>query len=264
MRKKARVPRWLLAARAQDRSPVKTQHDWLSRALARAGVLPLVEAERAIVAGRVTLNGRVQHQPLAAFAPGDRIALDGRPVSVAAPVHVLMFHKPRGVVTSGRDDQNVGTVFQALAAVLPGELAGFGWHAVGRLDRNTTGLLLFTNDERVVAHGTSPLTHLPKTYLATVSGAPNEPKLRILREGITLDDGPTLPARARLRGPDLVELTLMEGRHHQVKRMLGAVGLPVIELHREAIGGVLLDVPVGQMRPLSRIEIKEGLSLDFV
>jgi 23S rRNA pseudouridine2605 synthase/16S rRNA pseudouridine516 synthase len=153
----------------------------------------------------------------------------------------------------------VGTVFERLRSVLPAELQGFEWYAIGRLDRDTTGLLLFTNDERVVQHGTSPETHLPKRYVAEVAGRPSEEALSRLREGLVLDDGPTRPAGARVLAPDRVELVLTEGRHHQVKRMLAAVGHPVRTLHREAVGSVVLDVPVGAWRRLSDTEVTEEL-----
>ncbi len=123
---------------------------------------------------------------------------------------------------------------------------------------DTTGLLLFSNDERFVAHATSPETKLPKRYLARVSGQVTEPKLEQLRQGLRLDEeeAPTRPAKARQLPDARVELTLTEGRHHQVKRMLGAVGLPVLALHREAIGTLQVDVPEGQCRLLSEDEVR--------
>lgn len=261
MRKK-RSPRWLDVARTQDASPSAAPMDWLARALARAGVMPLDDAERAIRDGRVSVNGRAQRQPLAPHRPEDRVTVDGHPVSLLAKTHALMLHKPEGVVSAGRDPEGKGTVFDALASALEALDArwrGFGWHAVGRLDRNTTGLLLFTNEPKLVAHVTSPETHLAKRYVARVGGTVTEEKLASLRRGLTLDDGPTRPAEAIQRRPGVVVLTLTEGRHHQVKRMLGAVGLPVTGLHREAIGGITLDVKAGQARPLTDAEVHEGL-----
>ena len=258
-RSRPKTPRWLSAALAQNRSPKAGTSDWLSRALSRAGVLPREEVEAAIAAGRVAVNGRTQRQPLAAYAPTDTVTLDGRPVSLVATTRALMLHKPDGVVSAPRDPEQRGTVFQVLRNALPEALRPFEWHAVGRLDRNTTGLLLFTNDEKLVAHVTSPTTHLSKRYVAQVSGQPTPEKLKQLEQGMVLDDGPTRPAQARMRDARTVELTLTEGRHHQVKRMLGAVGLPVLTLHREAVGGLTLDVPVGQLRSLTDEEIREAL-----
>ena len=195
------------------------------------------------------------------MTPTSRISLEGRPVDILPVTRVLMFHKPAGVVTSDHDPKKVGTVFQRLGQVLPPELGGFGWHAVGRLDRDTTGLLFFTNDERFVAHATSPETKLPKRYLARVSGEVTADKLARLRQGLRLDreEPLTRPAQARLLPDARVELILTEGRNHQVKRMLGAVGLPVLSLHREAIGTLVVDVDEGQCRLLSDDEVRTAL-----
>ncbi len=255
-----RTPKWLQAARASDagfRSGEKP--DWIARALARAGVLPPEHAQQAVRDGRVQVGGRVVREPLTVLRAGDEVRLDGRRVDLQARTRVLLFHKPAGVVTSASDPEGQGTVFERLHAVLPAELRAFGWHAVGRLDRNTTGLLLFTNDERFVAHATRPETHLPKRYVAQVLGRADDAKLEPLRRGIELDDGPARPAQAVVRAPDTVELTITEGRNHQVKRMLGAVGLPVRALHREAAGSLVLDVPEGAYRELSADEIRDQL-----
>ncbi len=222
--------------------------------------MPLEEADEAIRAGRVTVGGRVVRQPLAPVAPDAVVRVEGQRVSVSPVTRVLAFHKPAGCVTSTVDaEERQPTVFELLVPSLPSELARYSWHAVGRLDRNTTGLLLFTNDERFVAHATAPETKLPRRYVARVQGQATEEKVEPLRHGIRLDDGPARPARAKLRAPDVVELTITEGRHHQVKRMLGAVGLPVLALHREAIGRVVLDVPEGGWRVLGDSEVSEGL-----
>ncbi|MFZ5467975.1 MAG: pseudouridine synthase [Myxococcota bacterium] len=260
MARKAKTPKWLQAAREAGKAGVvKEKPDWLARALSRAGVMPLADAEAAIGAGRVRVGGKTVREPFAPVRDGERVHVDGGEVSLQAPLWVLAFHKPAGIVTSAVDPQGQGTVFDALHTALSPDLRRYGWHAVGRLDRDTTGLLLFTNDERLVAHVTSPSTHLPKRYIARVSGKADDAKLEPLRQGLVLDDGAARPARAILRAPDVVELTLTEGRHHQVKRMLGKVGLPVLALHREAIGGVELDIPLGSYRPLRAEEIREGL-----
>lgn len=257
MARRPKTPRWLDAARARGAS---NKPDWLSRALARAGALPLKDAEAAIAAGRVKVDGKVVTAPFAPVAADSDVRLDGARVNVAPVTKVVMFHKPAGVVTSDHDPEGVGTVFDALARVLPPELQGFGWHAVGRLDRDTTGLLLFTNDEKFVAHATAPDTHLPKRYLARVSGKPTDDALAPLRVGVELDDGKTRPAGAAVLADGRVALTLTEGRNHQVKRMLGAVGLPVLALHREAIGALVLDVPEGACRLLRDAEVADQLS----
>ncbi len=255
-----REPKWLRAARVQGRDfQPDAKPEWLARALARAGVLPRESAEQAIRAGRVAINGKVVREPLVTVRKGDEVRVDGRPVSLETVTRVLLFHKPSGVVTAPVDPENRGTVFELLQAQLPPELKGYYWHAVGRLDRNTTGLLLFTNDERLVEHVTSPKTHLAKRYVAQVQGTADEQKVEPLRHGVTIDDGKTRPAKVVLRGPQEVELTISEGRYHQVKRMLAAVKLPVVKLHREAVGALVLDVPEGGWRELSPDEIRQKL-----
>ena len=262
MARRQRTPRWLEAARRRGPEDARfaDKPDWLARALGKAGVMPRAQAEAAIREGRVTLAGQVEREPFAPVRPGVEVRVDGQVVRLEAPVLALMFHKPAGLVVHGSDAEGVGTVFERLYEVLPPPMRGFEWLAVGRLDRDTTGLLLFTNDERLVRHGTSPEQHLPKRYVAAVAGKPGEDALRRLREGLVLEDGPTRPAGARLRAPDVVELTLTEGRHHQVKRMLAAVGHPVWTLHREAVGGVALDVPEGAWRRLDDSEVSDGLA----
>lgn len=257
-RKRQGPPKWLAAAR-QSGAARDDASDWVARALSRAGVMPLREAEVAVKAGRVHVAGRLVREPFALVRPGDEVRVDGRTVSVATTTRCLMFHKPAGVVTAADDPEGLGTVFDRLQAVLPPELRRYGWHAIGRLDRDTTGLLLFTNDEKLVAHATLPDKHLEKRYVARVQGTATEEKLSPLREGITLDDGPTRPARAQVLEDGRVELILTEGRRHQVKRMLGAVGLPVRQLHRAAVGTLALDVAEGAFRELGPDEIRHGL-----
>jgi 23S rRNA pseudouridine2605 synthase len=260
MARKPKTPRWLEAARRR-RAPVPEgeRAEWLARALGRAGVLPRAEAERAIREGRVEVDGRVETEPFAPLGPASGVRVDGRPCVLEARTLGVMFHKPAGLVVDGRDPEGQGTVFERLREGLAPELRGYEWYAVGRLDRDTTGFLLFTNDERLVAHATAPATHLPKRYVARVEGEPSASALQRLREGVRLEDGPTRPAEARLRAPGCVELVLTEGRHHQVKRMLAAVGHPVRTLHREAVGSLVLDVPEGGWRRLTDEEVERGL-----
>lgn len=238
----------------------RQKQDWLSRALARAGVMPLDEAEAAIGAGRVSVNGRKVLQPLTTLKPGDKVKLDGHPVSLTTPLHVAMFHKPVGVLSDPAPHHGVPSVFPIFTNAIGTELARFGWHLAGRLDVNTTGLLLFTNDERVAAHITSPESRLHKRYLAEVSGDLTDARLEPLRRGVELPDGKARPAKVKVTGPRQVHLWLTEGKFHQAKRMLGAVGLPVTRLHREAIGGIELDVAEGGFRLLSAEEIARGLA----
>lgn len=254
--RRARTPKWLAAARESGR----TGADWLSRALGRAGAVPPEEVESAIASGRVRVDGRVATKPFTPVTESSKVTVDGVPVSMARVTRVLMLHKPAGVLAEGSGRDTRPTVLDVLQPLLPQTLRGFTWLAVGRLDVDTTGLLLFTNDERFVAHATSPQTHLPKRYVASVSEKASEEQLEPLRRGVTLDDGPARPAAARLRSPGVVELTLTEGRNHQVKRMLAAVGLPVLKLHREAVGSLVCDVDEGATREVSEVEIRDALS----
>lgn len=259
----SKTPKWLAAARAAGKERPQSgpmgKPDWIGRALPRAGLLTVEETAEALKAGRVRIGPRVVTEALSPLPPGAKVFLDGREVSLAPQTRVLAFHKPEGVVTSTVDPEGQGTVFGALQAVLAPEHQRFHWHAVGRLDRNTTGLLLFTNDERLVAHVTHPEHHLPKRYVAHVLGQVTEEKLEQLRRGVQLHDGLTRPAGATLRAPGVVALTLTEGKNHQVKRMLGELGLPVTKLHREAVGEIVCDVPVGQYRVLDAAEVRDGL-----
>jgi 23S rRNA pseudouridine2605 synthase/16S rRNA pseudouridine516 synthase len=232
--------------------------------MARAGVMPLDEAEAAIRAGVVTINGRAVRQPMTLLPEGAVVKVRGHPVELVQSTHVLAFHKPKDCLTSTMRQRNVGTVFELLLPTLSSELSRFHWHAVGRLDKDTTGLLLFTNDERLVAHATDPKARLPKRYVATVQGHADDAKVEPLRRGLMLEDGLCRPARVTVRDEKTVEVTITQGRHHQVKRMLGSVGLPVNALHREAIGTLELDLPVGAWRELTEAEVQSNLRFDGV
>ena len=233
--------------------------NWLSRALARAGLLPLREAERAIREGRVRVGGRVVRQPLAPVPADGEVRLDGRVVSLEVKALALMLHKPRDAVTTRSEPGGARTVFDVLLPALPEDLKRYEWHAAGRLDRDTTGLLLFTNDERLVEHLTAPERRLPKRYRATVQGAVDESKLQRLRDGVELSDGPARAEEARAAAPGQVELVLTGGRNRQVRRMLAAVGLPVTALHRVGVGGLELDVREGEWRRVSDEELRTAL-----
>jgi len=258
-----RVPKWLVAASQHPGGlPAGEKPDWVSRVLSRAGVVPPSALAHALGAGQVTVNGRAVHAPLTLVRATDVVRFQGEPVPFRPACRVLVFHKTGNLICTERDPDGHRTVFEALLPQLPPELARYGWHCVGRLDLHTTGLLLFTNDERFVGHATAPATHLPKRYLATVRGPSDDARLQPLRDGIVLHDGPTRPAQAAFRSEGVVALTLSEGRNHQVKRMLGAVGLPVIALHREAVGELSLDVPPGAWRELTATEIRAALGFE--
>jgi len=219
----------------------------LNAYLARAGVASRRRADELIKAGRVTVNG--QPGQLNTFvAARDRIALDGRAVELQPLAYVLL-HKPAEVVTTARDPQGRPTVVDLVdhaARVVP----------VGRLDADTTGALLLTNDGELAHRLAHPRYEVEKVYEAEVEGEPSDEALERLRAGIELDDGPTAPARVRRLGPTLLELAIHEGRKHQVKRMLAEVGHPVKRLHRSVYAGLSLEgLEPGAWRELEPSEV---------
>ena len=219
----------------------------LNAYLARAGVASRRGADELIKAGRVRVNG----------APGelntfvganDSVEVDGSPVEKQALAYLLL-HKPAGVVTTARDPHGRPTV----VGLVPGEPRVV---PVGRLDADTTGALLLTNDGALAHRLAHPRYQVDKVYEAEVEGEPGDEALRRLCEGVELDDGRSAPARARRLAPGRIELTIHEGRKHQVKRMLEAVGHPVRRLHRSRYAGLdLRGLPSGRWRPLTNDEV---------
>jgi 23S rRNA pseudouridine2605 synthase len=205
----------------------------LNAYLARAGVASRRRADELISAGRVRVNG-ARGELNTVVGSRDVVEVDGQRVT-AQPLAYVLLHKPAGVVTTARDPQGRKTVVQLVPhtpRVVP----------VGRLDADTTGALLLTNDGPLAHRLAHPRYGVEKVYEAEVEGTPGEDALRALREGVVLDDGTTAPADARLleRGfrSSALELTLHEGRKHQVKRMCEVVGHPVRRLHRSRYAGL--------------------------
>jgi 23S rRNA pseudouridine2605 synthase len=220
----------------------------LNAYLARAGVASRRGADELIKAGRVRVNG--EPGALNTFVgTGDRVELDGRELTPQRLAYVLL-HKPAGVVTTARDPHGRPTVVDLVshkARVVP----------VGRLDADTTGALLLTNDGPLAHRLAHPRYEVDKVYEAEVEGEPSEEALRRLREGVELDDGRTAPARVRRLGPSRVELAIHEGRKHQVKRMLEAVGHPVRRLHRSRYAGLTVEgLGPGESRELTGPEVE--------
>jgi 23S rRNA pseudouridine2605 synthase len=221
----------------------------LNAYIARAGVASRRGADELIKAGRVRVNG-APGQLNTFVSGGDTVELDGRPLTAQRLAYVLL-HKPAGVVTTASDPHGrptvVGLVDHA-ARVVP----------VGRLDADTTGALVLTNDGPLAHRLAHPRYGVEKVYEAEVEGDPDEAALRRLAEGVELDDGTTAPARARRLAPGRIELALHEGRKHQVKRMCAAVGHPVTRLHRSAYAGLELgDLPPAAWRELDPAEVEE-------
>jgi 23S rRNA pseudouridine2605 synthase len=223
----------------------------LNAYLARAGIASRRGAEELIRAGRVRVNGEVAG--LATFVqPRDSVEVDGARVA-PEPLTYVLLHKPAGAVTTARDPHGRPTVVGLVGherRVVP----------VGRLDADTTGALLLTNDGPLAHRLMHPRYEVDKVYEADVESEPNEDDLRRLREGVELEDGRTSPAEAELVGPARVRLTIHEGRKHQVKRMLEAVGHPVRALHRSSYAGLTLDgLEPGEWRELTADEVKRLL-----
>jgi 23S rRNA pseudouridine2605 synthase len=219
----------------------------LNSYLARAGVASRRRADELIKAGRVRVNGE-RGELNSVVGSRDVVEVDGERV-VAQPLVYVLLHKPAGVVTTASDPHGRPTVVGLVehdARVVP----------VGRLDADTTGALLLTNDGPLAHRLAHPRYGVAKVYEAEVEGAPGAEALAALRDGVELDDGRTAPAEARLLGEGLVELTLHEGRKHQVKRMLEAVGHPVRRLHRSRYAGLgVADLEPGAWRELARDEV---------
>jgi 23S rRNA pseudouridine2605 synthase len=219
----------------------------LNAYLARAGVASRRGAEELIRAGRVRVNGEVAG--LATFVePRDTVEVDGSRIE-PEPLTYVLLHKPAGVVTTAWDPQGRPTVVGLVGherRVVP----------VGRLDADTTGALLLTNDGPLAHRLMHPRYEVDKVYEAEVEREPSDEALAQLAEGVELDDGRTAPARVRRLGPSLVELTIHEGKKHQVKRMLQAVGHPVRRLHRNLYAGLTLGgLAPGEWRELTPEEV---------
>jgi 23S rRNA pseudouridine2605 synthase len=221
----------------------------LNAYLARAGVASRRRADELIKAGRVLVNGE-QGRLNTFVGPDDVVELDGRALTAQRLAYRLL-HKPAGVVTTARDPHGRPTVVDLVPAeprIVP----------VGRLDADTTGALLLTNDGELAHRLAHPRYEVAKVYEAEVEGRPDSAALERLRTGVELEDGRTAPARAELLRPGLVELTIHEGRKHQVKRMLEAVGHPVRRLHRSRYGGLTVTgLEPGEWRDLTADELEQ-------
>jgi 23S rRNA pseudouridine2605 synthase len=222
----------------------------LQKVLAGAGLGSRRACEALIEEGRVTVNGDVAFIGRRVDAEVDTVAVDGVPLSVRpGAVHYLL-NKPAGVVTTASDPQGRPTV----VSLVPPEPRVF---PVGRLDADTEGLLLLTNDGDLAHRLTHPSFGVDKEYLAEVEEAPSPAALRRLRQGVMLEDGPTAPARVALVAPRALRLVISEGRNRQVRRMCEAVGHPVVRLVRIRIGPVTdRRLRPGGWRTLRREELR--------
>ncbi len=225
------------------------------KVLARAGVGSRRVCEDMIAAGRISVNGeRVRVQGMRVDPRTDRIAVDGARIELRDDRVTYALNKPAGVITAMSDDRNRPTVGDLVGDLAPGLVH------VGRLDQDTEGLLLLTNDGELAHRLAHPSYEVRKTYLAQVSGSVPRDLARRLRAGIELDDGPVAVDAFRVvdthAGQSVVEVVLHEGRKHIVRRLLAHVGLPVSRLTRTAIGPVRLErMRSGSIRRLSRTEV---------
>lgn len=223
----------------------------IAKYLAHAGVASRRRSEELVGAGRVTIDGDVVSDLATVVAADAVVAVDGVVVEPVVEPEVWLVHKPAGVVSTARDTHGRRTVVELVRS-------DRRLYPVGRLDVDTTGLLLLTDDGELANALTHPRYEVPKTYRARVAnGRVAEAALRRLREGVELDDGRTAPARVRQPEPALLELVLIEGRKRQVRRMCEAVGHPVVELRRIALGPLRLgSLPEGSSRRLRPAEIQ--------
>jgi len=222
----------------------------LQKILARAGFGSRRVCEDLIADGRVTVDDVVAVLGARVLVDTQRVAVDGTPIGVAPGLVHYLLNKPYGVVTTASDPQGRPTVVQ----LVPPEPRV---HPVGRLDLDTEGLLLLTNDGELTHRLTHPSFGVEKEYIAEVDGRPGRGALRSLREGVDLDDGPTAPAKVSEIHPGVLRLTIHEGRNRQVRRMCEAVGHPVHRLVRTRIGP-LRDVRLapGEWRELTLEEVR--------
>lgn len=237
-------------AKDAKKRPLKT----LERVLSKAGVGSRVEARAWVRAGRVKVNGTVARDPDQWIdMQRDRVRFDDKPLERRERLYVVLY-KPTGYLTTYRDPEGRPTVYDLVADV------GTFLSPVGRLDLNTSGLLLMTNDNQFAERVTNPKWHVPKTYLVKASMVLSEEQLQQLRDGIELSDGLTRPASVtRLRDSARYthfEITLTEGRNRQVRRMVEALGAHVLKLVRVRVGPIAIGkLPIGKWRLLTAGEV---------
>jgi 23S rRNA pseudouridine2605 synthase len=239
--------------------PLKT----LERVLSKAGLGSRTEARKWIGAGRVKVNGKLIQTPDHwVDLVRDKVTLDEKLVQAREKLYLLLY-KPTGYITTFKDPEGRPTVYDLIQPVINGSVVnGEGrWVVpVGRLDQDTSGLLLLTSDTRFAERVTNPDYKVSKTYLVKASTLLTDEQLQQLRDGVVLSDGPTQPARVkRVRDSakySFIEITIHEGRNRQVRRMIEAVGSKVLKLVRTEIGGLCIgDLPIGQYRELTPAEV---------
>ena len=223
----------------------------LQKLIARAGICSRREAEKLISAGLVTVDGKIIRELGAKAAANQKIRVDGKILHFDTEKIYILLNKPRGFVSTAKDDRGRKTVLDLL-----GENFSQRVYPVGRLDLNSEGLLILTNDGDLTNALIHPRFEVSKTYRAKITGELTEEKLDKLRTGIELDDGLTAPAEIYLLGENSVEVTIHEGRNRQVRRMFAAIGCDVKKLRRIKFAGLTLEgLKIGQWRKLTAEEI---------
>ena len=223
----------------------------LDKLLSNLGVASRAECRRLLRAGRVRVAGECWRDGARNVPEGAEICMDGVPLDTRTVRH-LMLNKPAGVLTATEDGKQA-TVME----LLPALYRACGCMPVGRLDKDTTGLLLLTTDGTLAHRLIAPERHVDQVYEAEVEGALEEADIAAFAQGIPLKDFTALPARLEILGPGRGRVTVREGKYHQVKRMFGARGKPVLRLHRTAFGPLALDAGLapGKYRELTEKEI---------
>jgi len=234
-----------------EKRPLKT----LERVLSKRGLGSRTDARAWIVGGRVRVNGEVIRNPDAwVDLERDRVLFDGKPLLPARKTYILLY-KPKGYLTTYRDPQGRPTVYDLIAD------AGTWLSPVGRLDLDTSGLLVMTNDNEFAERVTNPARRVPKTYLVKTATLLSDEQIKQLRQGVELRDGPTRAAEVRRlrngKSTTFLEMTITEGRNRQVRRMIEAVGSSVLKLVRTAIGPIEIgELEIGKWRRLSPAEAR--------
>ncbi|MBP3624242.1 MAG: rRNA pseudouridine synthase [Peptococcaceae bacterium] len=229
----------------------------LQKYLASAGVASRRASEKLILEGKVAVNGKVVKELGTKVIPGkDKVTVDGKPVRTEEQLVYYLMNKPAGYLTTVKDTHDRPTVMDLLAGI------PYRVFPVGRLDFETEGLLLLTNDGEFAYRMTHPKFKIKKTYLATVQGELTKERLQMLREGVELEDGKTAPAEVKVvrqeKHRTVVEITIHEGKNRQVRRMFKAVKNPVLELKRINVGGLTLKgVGSGEIRSLTDEELQK-------
>jgi len=228
----------------------------LQKVIAHAGIASRRKAEELIKAGKVKVNGKVVTELGTKVGPKDEVEVEGIKVEREQPVYFLLY-KPRGVVSTVNDDKNRKTVLDFFPHVEE------RIYPVGRLDYDTSGLLIMTNDGEFANLLMHPKYEIEKVYIAKTEGIPPKEKLKQLEKGIQLEDGLTAPAKVRMLSVDrkkktaIIEITIHEGRNRQVRRMFEAIGYPVLKLKRERYAFLTLDgLNAGEWRVLTPHEVK--------